>query len=120
MPRTLITNRFSHFNLYSISGIAVCYFTIVVTKSDPTDPVSNAEKFARDQGLTFDNSRYQHFCLFCNTHVQEYSKHCRQCDRCTAGFDHHCDWLNNDIGEKNYHLFIWLLITVLINLSISV
>ncbi|VDP12108.1 unnamed protein product [Onchocerca flexuosa] len=27
-------------------------------------------------------------------------KHCRQCNKCISGFDHHCKWLNNCIGAK--------------------
>lgn len=37
------------------------------------------------------------------------SKHCRSCDRCVEGFDHHCKWLNNCIGEKNYRTFFALI-----------
>lgn len=37
------------------------------------------------------------------------SKHCGQCDRCVSNFDHHCKWLNNCIGEKNYKYFMWLI-----------
>lgn len=38
------------------------------------------------------------------------SKHWGQCDRCVSKFDHHCKWLNNCVGEKNYRYF-FLLIT---------
>lgn len=30
------------------------------------------------------------------------SRHCRFCDKCVLCFDHHCNWLNTCIGEKNY------------------
>ena len=34
------------------------------------------------------------------------SKHCRLCDKCVSTFDHHCKWLNNCVGEKNYKPFM--------------
>eukprot|EP00250_Pteridium_aquilinum_P003737 c14036_g1_i1 orf=1-681(-) len=35
------------------------------------------------------------FCTLCNVEVRKLSKHCRNCDKCVEGFDHHCRWLNN-------------------------
>ena len=37
------------------------------------------------------------------------SKHCGYCNRCVVSFDHHCKWLNNCIGERNYSLFLVLI-----------
>ncbi|KAG2444817.1 hypothetical protein HXX76_001559 [Chlamydomonas incerta] len=31
--------------------------------------------------------------------------HCRYCDRCVQGFDHHCWWLGVCVGARNHHYF---------------
>lgn len=69
---------------------------------DPT-----AKKVEEESGNTV--------CGICGWTVNLKAKHCGQCNRCTEGFDHHCKWLNNCIGEKNYKLFVVLV--VLLNLD---
>ncbi|CAM6123691.1 unnamed protein product [Calypogeia fissa] len=49
------------------------------------------------------------FCTLCNAEVRKHSKHCRSCDKCVDGFDHHCRWLNNCVGKKNYNTFVSLM-----------
>ena len=36
-----------------------------------------------------------------------------KCNKCVHNFDHHCKWVNNCIGEKNYKVFFIFLISVL-------
>ena len=45
-------------------------------------------------------------CDLCDYMIQDYTKHCKSCNRCAHKFDHHCMWLNNCIGEINYREFI--------------
>ena len=51
-------------------------------------------------------------CSICGWDVGIKAKHCGQCNRCTGGFDHHCKWLNNCIGDKNYRVFIGLVVVL--------
>ncbi|KAL4472986.1 hypothetical protein ABPG72_020680 [Tetrahymena utriculariae] len=48
-------------------------------------------------------------CDTCGIYKDNNRKHCRQCDNCVNGFDHHCIWLNNCIGRNNYRSFILFL-----------
>jgi hypothetical protein len=45
--------------------------------------------------------------------VGKQSKHCRACDICTEGFDHHCWWLSSCVGRKNYRTFVAMLASTL-------
>ena len=45
------------------------------------------------------------YCRFCDANARAGAKHCRECAKCVDGFDHHCKWLNNCVGERNYLVF---------------
>eukprot|EP00930_Biecheleria_cincta_P072848 TRINITY_DN60191_c0_g1_i1.p1 TRINITY_DN60191_c0_g1~~TRINITY_DN60191_c0_g1_i1.p1 ORF type:complete len:714 (-),score=93.29 TRINITY_DN60191_c0_g1_i1:42-2183(-) len=38
--------------------------------------------------------------------------HCSCCRKCIPGFDHHCMWLNQCVGKKNYKVWLVLVICV--------
>lgn len=47
-------------------------------------------------------------------------RHCYFCNKCVENFDHHCVWIKNCIGNKNYNQFIGYLLLIFIKLVMNV
>lgn len=45
------------------------------------------------------------WCRWCHMIQPPRAKHCRDCDCCVLREDHHCPFLNNCIGKRNYAYF---------------
>ncbi|KAL6256551.1 hypothetical protein P5V15_012661 [Pogonomyrmex californicus] len=92
---------------------------LTVSLLDPADP----EVRARPAGVIvpeFDRTKHRHViengrCHLCNiTTRSQRTKHCSICNKCVPRFDHHCKWLNNCIGGRNYPAFLVCLGSTLI------
>lgn len=42
------------------------------------------------------------YCHICRTDVYLDALHCKYCNKCVRGLDHHCFYLHNCIGRQNY------------------
>lgn len=52
------------------------------------------------------------FCNLCKLETtSSRTKHCSVCNKCVAGFDHHCKWLNHCVGARNYIPFLMCIST---------
>ncbi|CEF64418.1 Zinc finger, DHHC-type, palmitoyltransferase domain-containing protein [Strongyloides ratti] len=92
--------------------ILILYLSIF----DPGIQINNLPReYNRENGHVIENLK----CQICFHNVDQTTKHCKSCNKCVAGFDHHCVWLNNCIGKKNYRAFFILVLLMAITSSLS-
>jgi hypothetical protein len=55
------------------------------------------------------------YCLKCKKFKPDRAHHCKFCNCCTLKMDHHCPWVGNCIGFRNYKFFLNMIFYALVN-----
>lgn len=50
------------------------------------------------------------YCPTCHIWKPARTSHCNVCNCCVLHHDHHCKFLNNCVGPRNYQFFLWFLL----------
>ena len=99
--------------LYLVISLLLFILFFILAFSDPGTLTNNKYKDALD--IIEQGEMLEYYCPKCLIKMDFRTKHCVICEKCVDDFDHHCFWVGNCIGKKNFSFFFDFLVYVIFN-----
>ncbi|KAK9835458.1 hypothetical protein WJX74_000497 [Apatococcus lobatus] len=94
----------------ALASVTTCLAVFLGTSASDPGTVTKATLQRYSAMYQYDNvTCSRKVCDTCILLRPPRSKHCPACDRCVARFDHHCAWINSDVGLLNLRWFLLFL-----------
>jgi hypothetical protein len=85
----------------------------LVTMNGSSKEVSLAKGFNCEKNWLLEDYKSR-FCLHCEIYKTKHAVHCDSCNSCVRVHNHHCVFVNNCIGKRNYKHFLALVSCLLL------
>lgn len=93
----------------------------IIPRSNTVPPSFAAFPTVRERRLIFRGRPVTvKFCDTCRVWRPPRTSHCATCNNCVLRFDHHCPWLGNDIGLRNYRSYFTFVSVATVAASIAI
>ena len=125
----IIYIKIKSYYIFSISILLYAISLFSLVKGGCTDPGiiprqmgnRNIHRKKREFNIISNGSFVKFsYCYTCDIFKPPRTSHCAACDNCCQRFDHHCKWMGNCVGKRNYKYFFFLVLSLIINAFIEI
>lgn len=103
--------------IYILISLIVFIFYFVLFFSDPGYKDITDSKYSSLLDILENNKDVVKYCPKTFIPMEDNSRYCLICEKYIKGFNHHCYWVGNCIGELNFNKFMIFLVLCIINIG---